>query len=177
MNTSCGWHCQGNLNPTARPQRIEAIDEKVDENGGHLTAINIREHGLVWSRDADLDSLKTCTGTSQIDSLRYDLTQIRQAAARGGWSRKIKEFLDRVFQAQELSMDYLQVFLAQRPPWRTKSALDQHLYRRERITNLMGYAGGQLADRSELFGPEQLALLLLGTFGHLLDTLKHMLNL
>ena len=50
-----------------------------------------------------------------------------------------------------------------------QARLDEHLDRRERVADLVGDAGGELADGRELLGPEDLALALLELLHHLLD--------
>ena len=60
---------------------------------------------------------------------------------------------------------------------RPQRGLHQHLDRGERVAHLVGDAGRELAQRGELVGPQQLALVLLHAFRHLLDALHQRLHL
>ena len=111
-----------------------------------------------------------CCFAASFDQAHGPLDRFAQVvpdAVQDRWAGEVKQPLDRVLHTSNFLLNDPQLLVVQtgsRPPPRGR--LDQQLDGRERIPQFVRNAGGQLAHRRELLGPNQLLPRLLELVEH-----------
>src|SRR5579885_1657393 len=181
-------HRQANLPRRVLPQDdaeaaavrhgVQRVEEQVDQDAGELVAIDLGRHRAVRQSNVELHVLLLDARLHQVEGVADQLAEIAALAHGFRGPGEVEQRLDLALQADDLLVNDPQVLGGERAGrLGRQGGADEELDARQGVADLVGHAGGQLADSGQLLGSEHLLLLLLRAGDDLADAADDVLHL
>ena len=140
-------------------QGVEGIEHQVEKHLAELLVVGLDHQGLRRKLAADRHPLATGTGGNQLQGLVEDLANVGPPLLQPRRAGEIEEGLQRSIEPRGLVGNHGQIAAAKaRLGPRLDRRLHQQLQRRQRVAQLVGQAGGKLAQGRHLLRAEDLVL-------------------